>query len=63
MRNFENKMDKRKLLMVYEIYLYLVSCLFLLKKQRLVFCYGLEKKIFIFNLVDLTLNKRLLTNT
>ena len=63
MRNFENKMDKRKLLMVYEIYLYLVSCLFLLKKQRLVFCYGLEKKIFVFNLVDLTLNKRLLTNT
>ena len=54
--------------MVYEIYLYLVSCLsltffFLLKKERLVFCYCLEKKIFVFNLVDLTLNKRLLTNT
>ena len=37
--------------MVYEIYLYLVSCLsltfFLLKKQRLVSSYGL-KKIYLF---------------
>ena len=41
MRNFENKMDKRKLLMVYEIYLYLVSCLsltfFLIEKTKVGF--------------------------
>ena len=31
-----------------------------MKKQKLVFSWGLTKKIFLFNLVDLTLSKRLL---
>ena len=67
MRNFENKMDKRKHLMVYEIYLYLVSCLsltfFYIEKTKVGFQLRSWENAFVFNLVDLTLNKRLWTNT